>query len=220
MIKIYPSLAATPETKWTKIIQQLEPFVAGFHCDIMEQDFVPQHGPAMTVAQVSIVDQQTSLPLFVHIMAQYPQNHIQQLRCKPNSIIAWHVESDADHDELIANVHKNNWRAGIAINPETNIEQLLPYLQTAEIFLVMSVHPGMSGQQYIPATTNKIAQLHNIITSNNSQTQLAIDGGINHATIGQAAKAGAVMFCVGGALAKVNNAEREIKALIDQANLR
>lgn len=185
----------------------------------MQKDFVPQHGPAMTVKQVAIVDQQTSLPLFVHIMAQHPQTHIQQLQCKPNSIIAWHIESDANHDELITIAHNNHWQAAIAINPETNIEQLLPYLQTADVFLVMSVHPGMSGQQYIHEVTKKIAQLHSIIDKHNSRAQLAIDGGINNTTIGQAARAGADMFCIGGALANVDNAEQEIKILIAQANM-
>ena len=89
-------------------------------------------------------------------------------------------------DEIIENINyikENECRVGIAINPETDIEEIYKYLPYIHNVLVMSVHPGKGGQKFIENTEKKVNELKDYIKDNNLETEIEVDGGINYDTI-------------------------------------
>lgn len=217
MIALYPSLSALQQQATiSSFITELEPYVAGFHCDIMDNSLVPHTG--MTLTDLAAINELTTRPLFVHLMVQYPTSYIAQLPCKENSIIAWHIESDADHRAIITAVHHRGWQAAIAINPTTTIATVIPYLPFLTMVMVMGVTPGKSGQPYIPATTEKIVALHHHITTMQSSCRIAVDGGINRTTIPLVVQAGATALIIGSAIATAPEYQQALQELQAIAN--
>ena len=98
------------------------------------------------------------------------------------SIIIFHYEAVKDINEMINKVKLYGLKVGIAINPETNINVLIPYLNMIDEVLIMSVHPGKSGQSFIEESLEKISVLKNIILEGNYKTIISVDGGINNET--------------------------------------
>jgi ribulose-phosphate 3-epimerase len=93
-------------------------------------------------------------------------------------------------------------RAGIVLNPETSLEKLDPYLTEADLVLVMSVHPGYSGQQFIPESIERVAVVRKKLDASGSSAWLEVDGGISHETLPKMKQAGATAFVAATAIFK------------------
>ena len=98
------------------------------------------------------------------------------------SYITFHYEAVKDIDKMINEIKNYGLKVGIAINPETDEKVLYPYLSKIDQVLVMSVHPGKSGQSFIDNTPNKIENLKQEIINQNAKTIISVDGGINDET--------------------------------------
>lgn len=150
------------------------------HIDIMDGKFVSNK--TWTTSEVKKFTSYSTLPLEVHLMVNNPSKYIEDYALMNTSIIIFHYEAVKDINEMINKVKLYGLKVGIAINPETNINVLIPYLNMIDEVLIMSVHPGKSGQSFIEESLEKISVLKNIILERNYKTIISVDGGINNET--------------------------------------
>lgn len=118
----------------------------------------------------------------VHLMVNNPLKYIDSLIGHKVEYITIHKEID-NYLEMINKIKANGIKAGLAINPETKIEDITNVLKDISLVLVMGVHPGRSGQKYIEDTTNKINKLYDLKKENNYNYKISVDGGVNEKVI-------------------------------------
>lgn len=163
------------------IVKKLDNTKANFiHVDIMDGKFV--ENKTWTISEVKKIVSYSKLPLDVHLMVENPSKYIEDYALLNTSYITFHYEAVKDIDKMINEIKNYGLKVGIAINPETDEKVLYPYLTKIDQILVMSVHPGKSGQSFIDNTPNKIENLKQEIINQNAKTIISVDGGINDET--------------------------------------
>ena len=168
------------------------------HVDVMDGHFVPNltMGPFI----VAHARRATSLPLDVHLMIDNPQEFLEPFAKAGASHLTVHVESCPDIVSTIRRIHTLGCRAGVTLNPSTPVDRIIPALPHADLVLVMSVHPGFSGQAFMPETLQKIASTRRSLEKIHSSAHLEVDGGINTSNIAGARDAGANAFVAASAV--------------------
>ena len=121
------------------------------------------------------------------------------LRAGANIIIIQR-ETLPDPRPLITYIHEHGAKVGLAISPETPVAAIADFIDAAELFLVMTVHPGFGGQDFIPETLPKIAQVRALLNQRGLGTDIEVDGGIYASTAPEAQAAGANVFVAGSAI--------------------
>lgn len=163
------------------IVKKLDNTKADFiHVDIMDGKFV--ENKTWTISEVKKIVSYSKLPLDVHLMVENPSKYIEDYALLNTNYITFHYEAVKDIDKMINEIKNYGLKVGIAINPETDEKVLYPYLTKVDQVLVMSVHPGKSGQSFIDNTPNKIDNLKQEIINQNAKTIISVDGGINDET--------------------------------------
>lgn len=163
------------------IVKKLDNTKADYiHVDIMDGKFV--ENKTWTISEVKKIVSYSKLPLDVHLMVENPSKYIEDYALLNTSYITFHYEAVKDIDKMINEIKNYGLKVGIAINPETDEKVLYPYLTKVDQVLVMSVHPGKSGQSFIDNTPNKIDNLKQEIINQNAKTIISVDGGINDET--------------------------------------
>jgi ribulose-phosphate 3-epimerase len=117
-----------------------------------------------------------------------------------SDLIAFHVEANDDPGEVIATIQRAGRGAGLALNPETPAEAVLPFLERIDLLLVMTVHPGWGGQAFMPEVLPKLAALRAEALRRGIDLPIAVDGGVSLETIGAAHAAGGDVLVAGSAL--------------------
>ncbi len=147
------------------------------HLDILDGVFAPNisFGPVV----IKGIRKLTSLPLHSHLMIQYPEKYIEDFINAGCSQIYFHLESEGNPENIIKKIHDMNARCGIVLNPDTSVSTVEPYLDRIDAVLLMSVHPGFSGQKFITDVLTKIKNLREI----SPELDIAVDGGVNDETI-------------------------------------
>lgn len=208
-IKIAPSILSADFNNLQKDINEIESEADIIHVDVMDGKFVPP----TTFKADDIKKIKTKLPLDVHLMVRHPNEFIDGFIDADASIITIHEESDGNIKEMFQKIKINNIKAGISINPPTPLEKIKPYLDDVDMVLIMSVHPGYSGQKFIPDVLSKVRELRKL----KPELDIEIDGGITKVTIPEARKAGANIFVAGSAVFKEKDRVKAIKELRNAA---
>lgn len=198
-IQIMPSILAADFGRLAEGCRRAEEAGADqIHVDVMDGVFVPNisFGPDVVKMSASVVD----IPQNVHLMVVEPHHHIQAFADAGADTILIHIEAKCDIAETLAEIRGLGRRAGITINPETPSESIFECLEERWVdeVLVMSVHPGFGGQQYIASVEEKITTIRCMA----DWVDIAIDGGIDNETVIPAAAAGANLFVAGSYLFK------------------
>ncbi len=163
------------------IVKKLDNTKADYiHIDIMDGKFV--ENKTWTISEIKKITSYSKLPLDVHLMVENPSKYIEDYALLNTSYIAFHYEAVKDIDKMINEIKNYGLKVGIAINPETSEEVVFPYLSKIDEVLIMSVHPGKSGQSFIESTPDKIERLKEEILRQNVKTIISVDGGINDET--------------------------------------
>jgi ribulose-phosphate 3-epimerase len=172
--------------------------VDSIHLDVMDGHFVETLtiGPAV----VEAVRPLASVPYHAHLMVSQPLRHARAFADAGSDLIVAHVEADDDPAAVIAAIHGYGRAAGLALNPETSAEAVLPYLDTIDLLLVMTVHPGRGGQTFLSEMLPKLAELRDEIEHRGLSLPIGVDGGVNLDTIGPAHTAGAEVLVAGSAI--------------------
>lgn len=183
MIKVSPSMLACDFSKMGLEIEKITKCGADLvHMDVMDGHFVPNisFGPAV----IKSMRDKSNLPFDTHLMISKPYDYIEKFANAGSDIITFHLESQSDVIKTIEKIKSFGIKAGIAINPETDVTSLLPYLELIDLALVMTVHPGFGGQKFMIDQMKKVDILKEKITNKKLNCLIEIDGGINLKTIG------------------------------------
>ncbi len=196
MISVAPSILAADFARLGE--QVLETQRAGaqrIHIDVMDGHFVPNlsMGPVVVKALRRV----TRLPLEVHLMIEDPARYVDAFFHEGADTIIAHIEVLPDPLPLLARVHSEGKKMGLAINPETRVETLAPFLPELDLALCMTVHPGFGGQGFLPESTPRIRKLRELIDRLNPRCELEVDGGIDKETAPLTVQAGANVLVVG-----------------------
>ena len=149
------------------------------HVDVMDGIFVP--GRTMPFKEVRKIYKYTSKRLDVHLMVEEPAKLIKKYATLNAEYITIHVESE-NVEENLKLIRNYAIKSGIAINPETKVSELVPYLPLVDMILVMSVEPGKGGQAFLPKTKSKIKEITKLLKEYKSKAIISVDGGINNET--------------------------------------
>jgi len=210
--KIAPSLLSANFTKLKDEISNVEAAGADLlHLDVMDGHFVPNLtiGPFI----VEAVRKCTELPLDVHLMIENPGKYTEAFMKAGGNMISFHCEVSTASPSLAEQIKKWGAKAGIALNPNTDISKIKDYLDLVDFVLVMSVYPGFGGQQFINATLEKIKKLEKIRKEHHFGFEIEVDGGINGINVSELAKAGANIFVAGSAIFKSPDYKQTLKEM-------
>ncbi|HMN95921.1 MAG TPA: ribulose-phosphate 3-epimerase [Phycisphaerales bacterium] len=166
------------------------------HLDVMDGHFVPN----LTMGPALCASLRRALPrafLDVHLMIERPDRFVAPFREAGADLLTVHVEVVADPAEIGAEVRRAGMLAGLALNPETPVERVLPHLSEFDLILVMSVHPGFSGQRFIEAVLEKARAIHLRLAPTQ---RLQIDGGVSPETAPAARAAGCDVLVAASAI--------------------
>lgn len=182
-------------------IRQTEEAGAGYiHFDVMDGIFVPSISFGMPV--LSSIRGLTGLVMDVHLMVTEPVRYVKQFAECGADIITVHFEACEDLGATLEAIHACGVKAGISIKPGTPVESLVPYLEQAEMFLIMSVEPGFGGQAFIPESLERIRTLRDMLEEKGIEKDIEVDGGIYHSNVAEVLKAGANVIVSGSGVYK------------------
>src|SRR5687768_15978526 len=175
---IAPSILSADFTRLGEEIAACESAGADWiHVDVMDGHFVPNitMGPFI----VETCRRITNLPLDVHLMIEKPERYLEAFAKAGASGLTVHVETCPDIVATLRQIKSLGCTAGAVLNPETPVGKIQPALAEADLILVMSVHPGYSGQHFIPETVSKVSEIRKKLNALRSSAWLEVDGGID-----------------------------------------
>lgn len=170
------------------------------HVDVMDGHFVPNitMGPFI----VETCRRITKLPLDVHLMIENPERYIEAFAKAGASGLTVHVETCPDMIGTLKQIKALGCKAGAVLNPETPVGAIQPALMEADLILVMSVHPGYSGQSFMPESITRVSEIRKKLDALRSSAWLEVDGGIDVETLPEMKEAGATAFVAATAIFK------------------
>ena len=209
MYEVSTSILNAEKGKEAEIILALEKARTDYiHIDVMDGEFVEKNTYQKMLELSSYVRRISNMPLDVHLMVKDVETAINVFTPVEANLITFHLEACKDEEEVfkfINMIKDNHSRVGIAVKPETKIEEIYKFLPYIHIALVMTVEPGKGGQTLISDMVNKVQTLKDYINENNLDTVIEVDGGINLATCEKVKKAGANMLVAGTAILMAKN---------------
>lgn len=183
------------------------------HIDVMDLHFVPQ----LTFGAKIVHDIKKHGNYFcdVHLMVTNPQDHILPFIKAKADLINFHYEAAVHADRMIAQIHENGIRAGVTINPMTDVNAIKWYLPFVDLVLVMSVNPGFSGQSCLDYTFEKVAILDELRKKNGYNYKIEIDGGISKTNVHKVLDLGCDVIVAGsGFFGQNEEGKKELASII------
>ena len=209
---ISPSLLSANFTRLTEDIKLVEDLgVNRLHLDVMDGHFVPNltFGPFI----INDIRKITKSHLETHLMITEPHKYFDDYINAGSDTLIFHKEASTDIIRDLQYIKSKNVKAGIAINPDTSVESIKPYLNDLDYILIMSVYPGFGGQSFIESTLLKMEELSSLKDQFNFI--IGVDGGVNIKTIDRVYKTGVDVTIVGSGLYKAQDIEERYNLLMN-----
>lgn len=200
---VIPAIIAKNQEELDDIFERISGHANFVQLDVMDGKFVPNRS----------LDFDFRLPpqkyaYEAHLMVDDPDTWIQAFGKKMDTVIV-HFESAATSRKTIDSIKEMGKRSALALNPETEIEQISDYLDSLDQVLIMTVHPGFYGSSFLPEVMGKIEKLRQM----RPELDIEVDGGITPETIELVDEAGANLFVSGSYLIKSDNIQDRIDIL-------
>lgn len=216
MVQVCPSVLSADFTRLGEDCRRvLEAGADMIHFDVMDGQFVDNISFGLPVLE-SLHRTLPDAVMDVHLMIMHPLRFIQRFQQAGANYLTVHVETTDNLPATLAAIHGCGCKAGMAINPDTPVEALFPYLDQLELVLVMGVEPGHGGQAFDPRALDKLHALRAQCAKRGLNPILSVDGGVKPGTTApQCVAAGATALVAGSAVfnaADAADAVRQLKA--------
>ncbi len=199
--RITPSILARNQEELDRRVEKVRPDSSIVHLDVADGVFVDNMSLTFDLKAPSQLNAEA------HLMVQKPaewEHIIQQVQT-----VVFHTESSVTHESFIEDMVQRNKQVGVAVNPETSVSHILPYLGRIHLLLILTVHPGQYGASFVPETLKKVQAARQL----DADVTIAVDGHMTPETIKKAARHGAQRFIVGSYLQNSADPTRAMETL-------
>lgn len=204
-LKIAPSILGIDYGRMNEHLKELESFSDMFHVDVMDGNFVDN----LTIGPPVVEKIKTDVPLDCHLMINQPHKYIDAFAKAGAYSITIHAEASLHISDDVQKIKNAGCKAAVALNPDTPVDKISKVLPMLDMVLVMSVHPGWGGQDFIPEVLEKVQWLR----EHYPNLDIQIDGGINAETGKLAREAGANVLVSGSYILKSDDPEKAAESL-------
>jgi len=209
---IAPSILAADFANLQRDIEMINNSEADwFHIDIMDGVFVPNISFGMPVLEA--ISKHAKKPIDVHLMIVDPDRYIKTFAQLGANVLTVHYEACTHLHRTLQAIKAEGMKAGVALNPHTNINLLEDIINDIDLVCIMSVNPGFGGQSFIENTYTKVEQLKSLITKKNAKTLIEIDGGVTDKNAQKLIDAGADVLVAGNFVFKSKDSIKTISEL-------
>ena len=215
-IKILPSILSADFRCLEREVKAAEDAGADrIHCDVMDGHFVPNItiGPLV----VEAVRRCVTIPLDVHLMIADPAKYLDDFCNAGASVLIVHAEVCSDLPAVLGSIRKHGVKPGVSVNPDKPVSLFTRHLPLIDQVLIMTVFAGFGGQEFIPASLEKITDLYRQARTLNPSLDIEVDGGINEQTAYDTAKNGANLFVAGSYVFEHDDYKASIRVLREAA---
>lgn len=216
MIEISTSILTVEKGKEAETFFTLEKSKTDyFHIDVMDGKFVEKNTYNEMIEYSNYIKRISNLPMDVHLMVEDVKKAVEDFSAVEPNIITFHLEACKSKEEVMETIKlikERGSRVGIAVKPETPIQEIYEYLPYIHMCLVMTVEPGKGGQTLLVDMLSKISELKEYIEKKNLEVDIEVDGGINLKTAPRVKEAGANILVAGTAILMAS----DYKVIIDE----
>ena len=212
--KIAPSVLSADFARLGEEVAEVERAGADLiHFDVMDGHFVPNLSIGIPVLES--LRKVTRLPLDAHLMIENPERYVEVFVKAGANSVSVHAEVCKDIPAMAKRLHDLGARASVGINPETDVQRVLPFAAQLDMILIMSVHPGFGGQEFIPGALEKLRAVRRELDRRALKVDIEIDGGVKLDNIAEVKAAGANVFVSGSGIFGHGDYRKVVKEMRD-----
>ncbi len=190
--RVIPAILTSDSEALETMVRQAEGFTTYVQFDIMDGQFVP----SKSILYDDLAALSMKLSWEAHLMVQRPEEYLEGLKKAGAQKVTFHYEATSSPRDIISRARELGIEVGLAINPETDVPAILPLVSEVGSILLLTVHPGFYGSQFIPEVLDKVAELR----KSQPAVEIGVDGGIKESNISQVARVGVDAIYVGSAI--------------------
>lgn len=213
-MKISASFLSIKEDIEKNIIMLDQTTIDYLHLDIMDGKFVKNK--TWKFKDLDKLLKETTKPKDVHLMVSDVKGYVKKFKNMNPEYITFHLEASKNSFKIIELIKKYGIKVGMSIKPNTNVEDLKPYLGYLDLVLVMSVEPGEGGQAFLNSSLEKIKELNSLREENNYHYLIEVDGGINDSNINELRENNVDIAVVGSFITNSNNYQEQINKCLQK----
>ncbi|MCI7514457.1 MAG: ribulose-phosphate 3-epimerase [Bacteroidales bacterium] len=211
MVQIAPSMLSADFLHLQKDVEMVNEYADLFHLDIMDGVFVPNLSYGFPI--VEAIAKSARKPLDVHLMIVSPEKYIERFAKAGADMISFHLNATENPSMVLSQIRSLGLKAGLAINPDIEVESLFPYLEQADYILLMSVFAGFGGQKFIETTYERVRTLKNELDSRGINIPIEVDGGVSPTNASALRQSGVEILVAGSAVFKSSNPAATIASM-------
>lgn len=211
MVQIAPSMLSADFLHLQKDVEMVNEYADLFHLDIMDGVFVPNLSYGFPI--VEAIAKRARKPLDVHLMIVSPEKYIERFAKAGADMISFHLNATENPSMVLSQIRSLGLKAGLAINPDIEVESLFPYLEQVDYILLMSVFAGFGGQKFIETTYERVRTLKNELDSRGINIPIEVDGGVSPTNASALRQSGVEILVAGSAVFKSSNPAATIASM-------
>ncbi len=211
MVQIAPSMLSADFLHLQKDVEMVNEYADLFHLDIMDGVFVPNLSYGFPI--VEAIAKSARKPLDVHLMIVSPEKYIERFAKAGADMISFHLNATENPSMVLSQIRSLGLKAGLAINPDIEVESLFPYLEQVDYILLMSVFAGFGGQKFIETTYERVRILKNELDSRGINIPIEVDGGVSPTNASALRQSGVEILVAGSAVFKSSNPAATIASM-------